>query len=89
MVRPTLTSQEIAVIGERLYQDKLRTLVDPKHRGQYLVLDIDSGDYEVDEEDAAASARMLRRHPDGVLYGIRIGQPAAYDLGGPFAVQEV
>jgi hypothetical protein len=52
------------------------------HFGHFLIVDILSGDYEIDEEDLAASNRLLARRPNGVLYGLRIGYPAAYRLGG-------
>jgi hypothetical protein len=48
-------------------------------------MDIESGDYEVHEDDSTASRRLLSRHPDGVLYGVRIGHRAAYRLGAHMA----
>ena len=46
------------------------------------MLDIATGDYETDADDLAATKRMLAKHPDAVLYGLRVGHPAAYRLGG-------
>ena len=40
-----------------------------------------SGDYEVADEDTISSDHILARKPQALLYGIRIGYPAAYRLG--------
>jgi hypothetical protein len=82
MVRKALTSKEVAAIGEQLYAEQIREKVEEEHRGKFLVLDIDSGDYEINERDVEASLRLLQRRPDGTLYGLRIGFAAAYRLGG-------
>jgi hypothetical protein len=47
-----------------------------------VLIDVETGDYEIDREDLDATNRILARRPDAVLYGLRIGYPAAYRLGG-------
>ena len=79
-----LDPETIATTGDELYARKIRSMVEPGHDGEFLVMDIVSGDYEIDSEDVRASDRLLERHPDGVLYGVRIGYPAAYSIGGNF-----
>ena len=51
------------------------------HQGKFLILDVNTGDYEIDAEDLAASKRPLARRPDAILFGVRIGHRAAYRLG--------
>ena len=63
---------------------RLRSEVGPGNEGKFLVVDIESGDYEIDGDDAQATKRLLAKHPGGVLYGVRIGQPTAYRLGRHF-----
>lgn len=46
------------------------------------MVDIESGDYEVADDDLSASDRMLARKPDARLYGLRVGRDYAYRLGG-------
>ena len=43
---------------------------------------IETGDDEIDADDLAATKRALAKRPDAVLYGVRIGYPTAYRLGG-------
>ena len=75
------TPEEAARIGQELYEREIRALVEEQNRGRYLVVDIETGDYEVDQEDLSATQRLLSRRPGAVIYGLRIGYPAAYRIG--------
>lgn len=75
------TAEEVTRRGRELYDRQIRERVAPDLEGQFLVVDIESGDYEVAERDLLASKRLLERKPEGVLYGLRIGYPTAYRLG--------
>jgi len=76
------TGKEVVSRGEAIYAQNIRQQVEPSLRGKFLVLDIESGDYEVDEEDLQACERLLARRPQAVVYGLRIGYPAAFRIGG-------
>ncbi len=88
MPYPGYTTEEVGRIGQELYDREIRSQVEAEHRGKFLVLDILTRDYEIDENDLAASDRLLARKPTAVLYGVRIGYPTAYRLGGKFLVQQ-
>jgi hypothetical protein len=75
------TPQEIAAQGEEIYDEFLRDRVESEHRNRFLVLDIESRDFEIADDDLTATKRILARRPHGVLYGIRIGHVAAYRIG--------
>jgi hypothetical protein len=88
MPYPGYTTDEVGRRGRELYEQQLRARVEPAHAGQFLVLDIQTGDYEIAGDDLTASDRLLARKPQAVLYGVRIGSPAAYRLGGHFLPEE-
>ena len=78
--------EEMAARGEALYEQHIRAKVEPTHHGEFLVLDIETGAYEIDRDDLIATKRALAKRPEAVLYGVRIGYPTAYQLGGRFTV---
>jgi hypothetical protein len=80
-LRRKLSPDEIVEVGKRLYTDSVRAKVEAHHAGQFLVLDVESGDYQIGEDDAQASLALLSRRPDAVLYGVRIGDDVAYTIG--------
>jgi hypothetical protein len=82
------TSEEVESQGEAIYEQQIRDKVEPKDKGKFLVIDIETGEYEIDYDDLLATKRMLARFPNAVLYGLRIGFPSAYRLGGRFAVKQ-
>lgn len=80
------TMEEVAARGEAIYAEQLRAQVETGNIGKFLVLDIETGDYEIDEDDLQATLRMMSKRPAAVLHGLRIGYPTAYRLGGRFKV---
>jgi hypothetical protein len=77
-----LSATEIEALGEAIYANKIPSNVESSNIGWFLVLDVDSGDYEIDKEDVIATKRLLARLPETTVYGLRVGYPSAYRLGG-------
>jgi hypothetical protein len=77
-----LELHDLAERGEAYYQQHLRQAVEQQHHGMFLVLDVESGAYEIDTTDIAATKRLLARVPNAFTYGVRIGYATAYRLGG-------
>ena len=74
--------EEIARLGNEIYRRDIRDKVMPQYKGKFLVLDIESGDYEIDDDDLSAEETLRTRRPDGVFFGLRIGYTSAYTLAG-------
>ena len=79
------TKKEVCDRGEKIYQEQIKPLVEPQEKGKFVVIDILSGDYEIDPEHLAASKRLRERRPDSVRYAGRVGYPSAYHFRSPFA----
>ena len=52
----------------------------PEDDGKYVAIDIETGDYEIDADDYAATGRMLARRPGARLWLMRAGYPTAYRI---------
>lgn len=75
-------SQEIGRRGQKIYEERLRPLVETQENiGKIISIDIESGDYEIDNDLIKAGDRLRSRHPNAVLYGARIGYDAVYAIG--------
>ncbi len=55
----------------------------PETIGKLLLLDLNSGDYQIADDDLGfdAVAALRQRHPDAAPFGMRIG----YDVSGAFS----
>jgi hypothetical protein len=87
MGHPRFTTDEIVRRGEKLYAERLRPLVEQGNVGKILVVDVETGDYEIDEDHFQATERALQKHPDAALYSIRIGYPTLGKIGGGWGNQ--
>jgi hypothetical protein len=83
MPQVNYSAEEIARRGEEIYERDIRSKVEAEHGGQFLVIDIESGDYEIDRKALEAEHRLKARHPEGERYLLRIGSPAAYHILTP------
>lgn len=81
MPHPRYTSAEIVRQGQALYDQKVRAHVEPYYTGKFLVLDIETGEYEVDANDLVALKRAKAKNPGAALYILRVGSSTAYRLG--------
>ncbi len=81
--KPPYTPQEIARRGEALYAQTIRPRVAANDKGEGVVIDIETGEFEWERDDpVAASHRLLRKNPQAVLYAWRVGYPAYTKMGG-------
>ena len=78
--------EEIVTRGEAIYRDHIEPNVAPLERGRFVVIDVVTGDYEIDDGDAEATRRLLNRKPDAITYAVRVGYHAAYSHAGGFRI---
>jgi len=87
MPNPATDREEIARRGQEYYDRFLRAKLEPEHKGKYLVLDIDTGDYELDADEMTAIDRARAKHPHSVFYILRVGYRAAVHIGAKVGEQ--
>jgi hypothetical protein len=82
MGHPRYRKEEIVRRGQEWYEKQIRAQVEPGNEGKALVIDIETGEYEMDDDGLAAAHRAHAKHPDAALYAMRIGYPAYAKIGG-------
>ena len=83
MPHSELTSEEIARRGRALYQREVRFLVEtPENIGKVIAIDLNTGNYEIDQDLIEACDRLKAKHPDSVTWVARVGYDAVYAIGG-------
>ncbi len=71
--RPRYSKEEFARRGDEIYERDIRLLIEPENEGKFVVIDIETGDYEVDADELGASDRLLSRRPDAQMWMMRVG----------------
>jgi hypothetical protein len=78
------SSDEIVARGRQIYAEHLRDQLEPNENGKFLVIDIETGEYEIGEDDVAVSIRAYRRKPEGARFGMRVGYETSGTIGNAF-----
>jgi outer membrane protein assembly factor BamB len=71
----------LAQRGQALYDSSIRQQVEAGNDGKIVAIDIETGDFEIDETVMAATDRLFERQPDVQPWTIRIGHSAVYHFG--------
>ena len=71
--RPRYSKEEFAQRGDAMYERDIRPLVEEGNAGKFVALDIETGAYEVEADELAASDHLLTRVPDAQVWLKRIG----------------
>ncbi len=83
MDRSQMSSDEVARRGKALYEQKIRAQVETEENiGKMVVIDVETGEYDIDETGVESARRLHAKHPDAALFGIRIGYNVAASFGG-------
>jgi hypothetical protein len=78
-----LHEREIAKRGQDIYDRLIRRQVEtPDNLGQIISIDIETGNYEIDDNLLVANDRLQSRFPDAIIWVERIGFNAVYAVGG-------
>jgi hypothetical protein len=80
-LRPRYSKEEFARRGDEIYERHICQVVEPDKNGQYVLIDIETGAYEVDKDERAASDRLLARVPDAQIWFRRVGSRFARRFG--------
>ena len=71
--RPRYSKEEFARRGDAMFESDIRPFVEEGNEGKFLAIDIETGAYEVDADELAASDQLLARVPDAQVWLKRIG----------------
>lgn len=68
--------------AKRIYADQLQAELEPQHKGRFVAIEPESGEYFLGNtfDEAVKSART--KHPHRLSHTLRIGHLAAFHIGG-------
>jgi hypothetical protein len=75
------SKEELTRRGQELYESGIRQQVEAGNKGRIVAIDIETGDFEVDDHIVAATNRLFERKPDAQPWVIRIGHRAVDHFG--------
>ncbi len=82
-------SDDLCLRGTEIYDRDIRPALGPEDEDKFVAIDVDSGGYEINGNDFAATERLLTRIPSARIWLARVGHRAAYRIGGRFVPKVV
>ncbi len=72
--------------GKRLYQRKLKAILEPAYTGKFAAIEPDSGEYFLGDRMIEAVDNAEAKYPDKLVYIVRIGFRAAIKMRNRISV---
>ena len=80
---PTRPRDEIARLGDKIYERDIRPQVEADHDGDIVAIDVDSGNWAIGDDLLTAAGRLRsQRSQVANVWSLRIGSRAVYKFGG-------
>ena len=81
-VGPTRSREEIARLGDEIYERDIRKDVENAHHGKVIAIDVDSGDYAIADTASGAAKHLREQRPDAGVWLMRVGYRTLRHFGG-------
>ncbi len=76
-------AEEIARLGDRIYESDIRHEVEDSHDGDFVAIDVESGSWAVAGSELDAAEHLRERQPDASnVWLLRVGYRAIASIGG-------
>jgi hypothetical protein len=85
---PNTRLEQVAAKAEAIYRDVRSDVETPANVGKMMVIDTESGDFEIDSQHLPAWKRLKQRQPEGEFFAMRIGYKAAETFSGMLSRRE-
>jgi hypothetical protein len=70
---PRYSKEEFAQRGNEIYERVVQPQLTEEDGGKFVAIDIETGTFEVDVDEIAASQRLLARNPDAQIWFRLVG----------------
>ena len=78
---PRRSHDELASLGGEIFERKVKPVLRPEDDGKFVAIDVDTGEYEIDEDDYTAVMRLRSRCPAADMWLMQAGYPTTYRMG--------
>ena len=72
---------EMSVLGDEILRNRIEPKLGFGDKGKFVAIDVNSGDFEIDEDDFTAIHRLSERIPSAEVWLGRAWEKSAYNMG--------
>lgn len=81
MSATSLSKSQTVSLGKAIYAERLAAQLEPGRNGEFVAIEVESGDFEVAADLLDAVRKLRERRPGCIPYLHRVGRSAAFRLG--------
>ena len=81
-IKRRYSKEEFAKRGDTIYEKEIRPHLTTEDHGKFVAVDIESGIYEIAEDELKAGDKLLTRVPDAQIWIVRVGSRSVHRFGG-------
>ncbi len=81
-IKRRYSKEEFASRGDAIYEKDVRPKLKTDDDGKFAAIDVESGDYAVDEDELAACDKLRHRVPEAQIWMVRVGSRYVHRFGG-------
>ncbi|MGK7935860.1 MAG: hypothetical protein AB4206_08685 [Xenococcaceae cyanobacterium] len=71
--QPRYSKEEFARRGDEIYESQVRSQVEEGNYGKIIAIDIETGEWEMDNSEIVAASLLEERLPNAQIWIVRIG----------------
>jgi len=76
------SKEEIARRGDAIYQTDVLPRAAPEDQGKFAAIDVESGNFELDDDELSACEKLQARVPDSQIWLVKVGTRHLHRFGG-------
>lgn len=76
--------EDVAQQGDTIYERDIQPRLGADDNGKFVVIDIDTGAYEIDADEVVATDRLLAHHPQAYMWLRQVGSRYARRFGARY-----
>jgi hypothetical protein len=81
-IKRRYSKEAFARRGDTAYERAVRPHLKPKDVGRFVALDIETNEFEIDDDELKACDRLRGRLPEAQIWMVRVGSRYVHRFGG-------
>jgi hypothetical protein len=81
-IKRKYSKEDFAHRGDTAFERSVRPQLTPEDDGRFVAIDIETNEFEIDDEELTACDRLLARLPQAQIWMVRVGSRFVHRFGG-------
>ncbi len=80
-IKRRYSKEEFARRGDTAFEGVVRPRLKPEDEGRFVAIDIETNEFEIDNDELKAGDRLRARLPEAQIWMVRVGHRSVHRIG--------